>query len=139
MSFVSRIPIRFSDEDHARIVYYPRYFHFFHVAFEEFFNANGFTYRDVLDVQKLGWPAVHSEADFKSPLRMGDVLLVTVTIERVGEKSVTFVYTGRREDNGALVVRGKTTVVCTHLDTMASLAIPAQFRAFFESHIETTS
>ena len=37
--FVHRLPVRFADIDHAGIVYYPRFFHFFHVAFEELWRA----------------------------------------------------------------------------------------------------
>src|SRR5262249_13069736 len=33
--FTYATPVRFADVDHAGIVYYPRFFHMFHVAFEE--------------------------------------------------------------------------------------------------------
>ena len=57
MTFRTSIKVRFSDEDHARIVYYPRFFHFFHVAFEDFFESEGVPYRACLD-EGVGWPAV---------------------------------------------------------------------------------
>ena len=38
MAFRSRLKIRFGDIDHAGIVYYPRFLHYFHVALEEFFG-----------------------------------------------------------------------------------------------------
>ena len=37
--FVFALPVRFADVDHAGIVYYPRFFHYFHVAFEELWRA----------------------------------------------------------------------------------------------------
>ena len=45
--FTCEIPVRFGDVDHARIVYYPRFFHFCHVAMEEAFrDALGISYPD---------------------------------------------------------------------------------------------
>lgn len=35
MSFTFATPVRLSDVDHAGIVYFPRFFHMFHLAFEE--------------------------------------------------------------------------------------------------------
>ena len=37
--FVFSTPVRFADVDHAGIVYYPRFFHYFHLAFEELFRS----------------------------------------------------------------------------------------------------
>ena len=39
MSYESRQPVRFSDIDRAGIVYYPRFFDYWHRAFEDFFAA----------------------------------------------------------------------------------------------------
>ena len=38
MPFECRIPVRFGDIDIAKIVYYPRFLHFCHVAMEEMFG-----------------------------------------------------------------------------------------------------
>ncbi len=39
MAFRSLLKVRFGDIDHAGIVYYPRFLHYFHVALEEFFGS----------------------------------------------------------------------------------------------------
>ena len=109
MTFRTSIKVRFSDEDHARIVYYPRFFHFFHVAFEDFFESEGIPYRACLD-EGVGWPAVHAVSDFESPVRFGDELEITVDVARLGRTSATFVYEGavggRRAVRGRIVVAG---------------------------------
>ena len=134
MAFESTIKIRFGHEDHARIVYYPRFFDYFHQAFEDFFEAHGRTYRQVLTEDKLGWPAVHAEADFRAPLRFGDELRLEVTVEHVGDKSVRFRYRGLRAADDELVVVGKTAVVCVDMDTFESKPIPEFYRNLFEKH-----
>lgn len=138
MAFRTRIPIRFGDEDHAGIVYFPRFFHFFHCAFEDFFNEQGHSYQKVLDEDGAGWPAVHIETDFKRPLRFGDVLEVEVTVERLGDKSATFRYRGLKagaEAEGE-VATARITVACIDMKTFRAQPIPEIYRELFERHLE---
>jgi 4-hydroxybenzoyl-CoA thioesterase len=132
MSFEYQRPIRFADEDHAQIVYYPRFFHFFHEAFEEMFAAQGVPYRACLDEQ-VGWPAVHAEADYKRPVRFGDRLAITVSVTRVGDTSATFEYVGTRVGDDGPAVTGKIVVACLEMSTMRPQPIPAKYRALFEA------
>jgi 4-hydroxybenzoyl-CoA thioesterase len=132
MTFRTTIKVRFADEDHARIVYYPRFFHFFHVAFEDFFESEGVPYRACLD-EGVGWPAVHAESDFESPVRFGDELEVAMDVERLGRTSVTCVYRGSVE--GRAAVRGKIVVACIDMATMKAQPVPPKYRAMFEKHL----
>ena len=134
VAFRAHIRVRFGDEDHAQIVYYPRFFDFFHQAFEDFFTDQGHPYREVLDVDRAGWPAVHAEADHKHPLRFGDVLELDLWLERIGTSAATFSYRGRRQADNVDIVTGRVTVACVHLDTFKSQPIPDKYRALFERH-----
>jgi len=131
MTYRSTLKIRFSDEDHARIVYYPRFFHFFHIAFEDFFESEGVPYRVCLD-EGVGWPAVHAEADFESPVRFGDELELAVDVARLGRTSATFVYTGHV--GGRRAVQGKVVVACIDMGSMRAQEIPSKYRAMFQKH-----
>lgn len=137
--FSSRIPIRFADEDHARIVYFPRFFHFFHCAFEDFFNEQGMPYRACLDEDLVGWPAVHAEADFIRPVRFGETLRVDVSLERIGHKSATWVYRGHHDGIDAPAVVGKIVTACMHMETYEGVPIPDKYRALLEKHLEAPS
>jgi 4-hydroxybenzoyl-CoA thioesterase len=135
MTHSSNIEVRFGDEDHAGIVYYPRFFDFFHRAFEDFFKDHGVPYKEVLDVDNCGWPSVHAEADFKSPARFGDTLTMELEVERIGEKSATFAFRGVNRAEGRVVLTGKVTCVCIEMDTFAPQPIPDKYRAMFEKHL----
>jgi 4-hydroxybenzoyl-CoA thioesterase len=139
MAFRTRIPIRFGDEDHAGIVYYPRFFEFFHCAFEDFFNASGHPYRQVLDETHTGWPTVHLESDFMKPLRFGDTLVVDVWVERLGTRSAVFAYHGRREGSDELAVSCRVTVACIDMKTFRAKPIPDVYRALFEGNTDPPS
>ncbi len=129
-----RIKVRFADVDHAQVVYYPRFFHYFHVAFEELLEQRfGKTYPQVLDEDGLGFPAVNVSAQYRRPVRFGDILLVHATCARVGNKSVTMRYRARRERDNVECAVGEVTTACVDMTRFESIPLPPRFRAFFES------
>lgn len=133
-----QLPVRFADVDHAGIVYYPRFFHYFHLAFEEFWRARlgARAYVDLLDRDRVGFPAVRAECDFKSPLRFGDTAEVELTIARRGATSITFRYrvfraaepdaTEPRLRARALAAEGKVVAAVVDLARFAAVAPPAR-------------
>jgi 4-hydroxybenzoyl-CoA thioesterase len=123
-AFVFATPVRFADVDHAGIVYYPRFFHFFHLAFEELWRARmgPRAYSALIDVDRVGFPAVRAECDFKAPLRFGDTAEIAVTIPRLGTKSITFRYRVHRAEPRELAAEGQ--VVCAVVDLARFLAVP---------------
>jgi 4-hydroxybenzoyl-CoA thioesterase len=130
--------VRFDDVDHAGIVYYPRFFHYFHVAFEEMFierlgAGSSAAYQRVLDERRIGFPAVHAEADFKAPLRFGDLFEVELTAPHVGQKSIGFVYGARKVDDArTLAAEGRVTTAVISMDTFRAVALPDDLRPLFE-------
>ena len=128
MAFTHALPVRFADVDHAGIVYYPRFFHYFHVAFEELWRARigAHAYRDLIDRDRVGFPAVRAECEFSSPLRFGDTAEIEITVPRLGTKSITFRYRIRRADDGQPCADG--TVICAVVDLARFVAVPVPER-----------
>jgi 4-hydroxybenzoyl-CoA thioesterase len=128
VSFTYALPVRFADVDHAGIVYYPRFFHYFHVAFEELWRARvgAKAYSELIDRDRVGFPAVRAECDFNAPLRFGDTAEITITIPKLGEKSITFEYAVHRADGHVACARGR--VVCAVVDLAKFVAVPVPER-----------
>lgn len=127
-TYVTRLPVRFNEVDAAGIVYYPRFFDYFHMAFEDFFGkATGVPYHVWIRERRIGWPTVHIESDFRSPLRYGMEFEVHVSFPKLGRSSFVARYEARTPD-GTLCCATEITVVTTQLDRMESLEIPAEVR-----------
>ena len=137
MAFRTTIPVRFGDVDHAGIVYYPRFYIYFHEAFEDLFNEAGHSYVKMVDGERIGFPTVHVETDFKAPLRYGDSLDLDLTVTRLGERSATMRYTGYRHRDGQLCVVCEITMACIDLDAFKSRLIPPDIRALFARFLLT--
>ena len=129
MTFRSRHAIRFGDVDPAGIVYYPRYLHFCHVAMEEFFGgALGVPYPRLVAEERLGFPAVRLEVDFKRPLRYGDEVEIETVVEKVGASSLTFRFSFFRCGEGEPVSTARVVTVCLDLDSFEKRPVPAWVR-----------
>lgn len=127
--FAYTTPVRFADVDHAGIVYYPRFFDLFHVAFEELWRARlgPRAYSELIDRDRIGFPAVRAECDFHAPLRFGDSVEIEVTIARLGAKSITFRYRMFRaadERPRELSAEGKVACAVVDLARFVAVAIP---------------
>jgi 4-hydroxybenzoyl-CoA thioesterase len=131
VSHVVRIPVRFGEVDSARIVYYPNHLHYCHVAMEETFReAIGIPYADLLGRERLGFPAVHLDADFRATAAYGDALDVAVSVPRVGRTSATFRFEASRPD-GTAVFRVDVTTVCVDMDRWTPVPVPERYREAF--------
>ena len=132
MAFRTTIPVRFGDVDHAGIVYYPRFYIYFHEAFEDLFNEAGHSYVQLLDRDRIGFPTVHVETDFKAPLRYGDRLVLDLSVAHLGTSSVIIRYVGYRERDGVLCVTCDLTSACVDMKTFKACPIPDDIRAMFQ-------
>jgi len=135
--FVLNLPVRFADVDHAGIVYYPRYFHLFHLALEEFLRsqlgAQG--YRRLLDDEQLGFPTVSAQCDYRAPLRFGDLAEVLMIVAKRGQRSLTLGFRVHRladdERPRALCAEGSTVCAIVDLAEFHAVPMPDKLAAVF--------
>ncbi len=129
--FTTQIRVRFGHVDPAGIAYYPRIFEYVHAVTEELWEQHvGVRYDHLLLVEKIGFPLVHSEVDFRRPLRFGDRPIVRVTCFHLGTSSLGLHFIFELHGEVALVAR--MTTVCTDVANLKSKPIPAAWRAKLE-------
>jgi 4-hydroxybenzoyl-CoA thioesterase len=136
--FTYTTPVRFADVDHAGIVYYPRFFHFFHVAFEELWRARmgARAYCELLDRDRVGFPAVSASCEFRAPLRFGDDAEIQVSISRLGAKSITFRYRIFRVDPRELAAEGQVVCAVVDLARFVAVAVPEKVSEMLRDLVE---
>ena len=126
-AFVKEMRVRFHEVDRAGIVFYPRFFDYFHMTFEDFFEAHtDAPYHVWTGRRGIGWPSVHVETDFRAPLHHGADFQVAMRIAKVGRTSFVCAYQGRSGET--LCAEAAITVVTTDLERMVPLEIPTQVR-----------
>jgi 4-hydroxybenzoyl-CoA thioesterase len=133
VKYVTELPVLFGDIDHAGVVYYPRFFHYFHQAFERWFGeVLGVPYPGLLNDQDIGFPSVHVETEFTAPLRYGDRVRIELELIDIGRKSITVQYTALRVADGVLSAQARVKTVAVKNSTFESISIPGGWRKRFE-------
>lgn len=127
-------PVRFEDVDAAGIVFFGKFLGYCHEAMEALFAGADGGYVGLITKRKIGFPAVKVVAEYKAPLRYGDVVRIAVVAPRVGTTSVTLRYELSRVEDGAHVATIEHVVVCSDLVTVTKLPLPPDCRAVLEAN-----
>lgn len=131
--FRRRLPIRFADVDHARVLYFPRALHILHTVMEDFFDeALGIGYRALFDDRKLGFPTVHIDVDYRAPLQFGDTVVVELSVAEIGNSKVVFGYQVWRDDT--LACEATQVTVAIDPEAWTKQPIPDDIRAALEAY-----
>ncbi len=134
MAFTSLLKIRFDDVDGAGIVYYPQFFHLCHKAFEDFFDdAANISYPQLINDKRRGFPTVAIHSEFTAPLRYGDIAMVTLAVNKIGNSSVMFDYQIRRKHDSKICFSAQITKVFMDLDSNCVLPIPEDMRTLLNN------
>jgi acyl-CoA thioester hydrolase len=134
MTFRTTRRIEFGDTDMAGIVHFANFFRFMEAAECEFLRRRGLSVIMNWEGQDIGFPRVSASCDYIKPARFEDLLDVTVTVDRLGQKSVTYAFEFSR--GGEVIARGKVTSVCCSVGAdhqLQGIEIPASYRARLQS------
>ena len=126
--------VRFADVDNAGIFYYPRFFHAFHVAFEEFWERSAERpYHIVLGEARIGFPPVHIETDFNRPVTFGDPMEIRIGVKRFGRTSLDFRYEVVHRETDHVHVAADITKACVDMKTFTAVPCPQHLLEMLEA------
>jgi 4-hydroxybenzoyl-CoA thioesterase len=135
MAFRTRQPIRHPDVDRAGIVYFPRFYDFFHRALEEFFDEEvKLALWDLEERLAVAMPVVRIETDFDRPLQHGDLLTLELETLGLGRHSVTLAYRVFRPGADAPASASRIVLCSVAIPSWEKTPLPAEVRAAFERH-----
>lgn len=127
--------IRFSDCDPAGIVFYPQYFVMFNGLLEDWVDGPlGIGFAELVSRRRIGLPTVRLEADFRAVSRFGDDVVLSLSVDRLGGRSLTLDLRCTAAADGELRMAVRQVIVTTSLDTHKAVDVPADLRAAIEQH-----
>lgn len=126
--------IRFHHCDPAGIVFYPQYFVLFNELTEDWFNQGlGIDFAQFHVERKLGVPMGNVVCRFHSPSKVGEMLRLSLSLNRIGTSSLEMNVTGKFGD--VLRVQATLTVVLASMTTKRSAPIPDDLRVKLERYL----
>lgn len=117
--------VRLKDTDATGLIYFVQQFQWAMEAFEEFLSSRGSPLASLI-ASPYSLPVVHAESDYKAPIRVGDLLEISIREIILGTSSMTVVYGFARagEDIGL----ARIVHVCVDRATGHSVVIPPRLR-----------
>ncbi len=125
--FSTELRVRLPETDSLGVVYHGCFLTYFDVARMDYLRGLG-----LLEQFRKGESlnlVVHASADFRSPARFDDVLVVRVRVRRIGDSSVTFDFRVDQKADGRLVAEGRSVHSFIDSKTWQSAPVPGEFRA----------
>jgi acyl-CoA thioester hydrolase len=102
--------VEFVETDAAGIVHFSAFFVYMEQAEHQLLRQLGLGVFMQDDQGDLSWPRVSASCEFHGPARFEDEISIEVSVQRVGQKSVT--YTHRLSCEGREIATGSVTAVC---------------------------
>jgi len=137
-AFTRSVPIRFSHCDPAGIVYFPHYFDMFNGLIEDWYTQElKHDYAELIMGRRYGFPFVHIECDFKIPSRIGEVIELTLLVERIGRSSLGVAIVCHRD--GFERLRARMVTAMMSLETRKPVPLPQPLRDAIESYQRRTA
>jgi 4-hydroxybenzoyl-CoA thioesterase len=137
-AFTRSVSVRFSHCDPAGIVYFPHYFDIFNGLIEDWYGQElGYEYADLIMGSHYGFPFVHIDCDFKIPSRMGDIIELTLLVERIGRSSLGIAIVCHHD--GLERLRAHMVTAMMSLETRQPVALPQALRDKIEAYRRKTT
>jgi acyl-CoA thioester hydrolase len=125
--------IEFGDTDMAGIVHFANFFRYMEAAEHAFLRSLGLSVVLEYEGEKYGLPRVSASCDYLRSARFGEMLTITVVVEKLGRSSIAYAFDFTRDDEA--IARGRVTAVFCRFDEGRPKAceMPEAFRAKLEA------
>ena len=126
-NFSTEVRARLPETDAFGIVFHANFFIYFDVARVDYLR-NLDALRFISPEKARNSALVHATADFRSPARFDDVLVVCARISEIGSSSFTFDFITTNKAENRLVATGRTTLVVLDERSWKPIPVPEEFR-----------
>lgn len=127
--------IALHEADPAGVLFFGRYFALAHDAYENMLWEQGCSVADILAGETFVVPVVHAEADYKAPLRVGELTVIALHLEEL--RSRTFrLRTELHTEDGTTACIVRTTHCCVSMATKRPTTMPKPLRDALASLVE---
>lgn len=136
-AFVMKRTVQFAETDLAGVLHFANYYRFMEEAEHAMWRSQGESVIGCDGDQEISWPRVSTACEYFAPAHFEDELWLTVTVVKVGDRSVTYEIEFCKGDTR--VALGKTTAVCCSMrdGVFQSISIPAKLRTMLEEQAKS--
>ena len=106
------VRIYYEDTDCGGVVYYANYLKYFERARTQYLEERGLSVARLMNEGTV-FVVVHAEADYRSPARYGETLVIETVLSDMTAASFTFAHVVKDKASGRVVVEGSARLAAT--------------------------
>ncbi|MCX7798532.1 MAG: acyl-CoA thioesterase [Melioribacter sp.] len=133
--FTTKIKTRFFEADPVGIIFYGNFFQYVHTAYEEFINSLKLKINFFNDYE-YALPIIHAKADYKAPVRFGEIITVNIIVTKLKKSSFELSYEILNQKN-IIVTKIKTVHVCVYKNNFKKTLLPKELFDSLKDHYST--
>jgi YbgC/YbaW family acyl-CoA thioester hydrolase len=122
-----------SDTDPAGIVWFGVFFRYFENAEEDLFRRLGGDRTRLLRELDVFMPRTSLQAQFRSPAKLGDELVVGVGVAEMTERRIGYAFDIREQATSRLICEATYRVACVDARTFGPRVVPLEIRSLLET------
>lgn len=121
--------VRLADTDAAGVVYFANLLQMCHAAYEQALLNCGINLQAWVKEGTIAIPIIHGAIDCLRPIFWGDLVLIELTPQFLGETELVITYHLTAETNpDTILAKGKTQHVCINPQTRKRCPFPEEIR-----------
>jgi len=121
--YQTEVKVYFYDADPAGIIFYASIFKFSHYAYEDLMRSFNLERNYFFDSEII-LPIIHTQADYFSPIKVGEKLIISVTASQLRDNSFELSYKFT-DENERIRASAKTVHVCVRKDNFKKVKLPS--------------
>jgi YbgC/YbaW family acyl-CoA thioester hydrolase len=119
------------DTDASGRIHYTALFRYFETAEIEFFRETGILHHH----PGIAFPRVHVECDYRSAILFDDLIVLEVSVGKIGRASVQLNFRVLKDEKEA--ARGNVVIASMDRQTQRAAAVPANVREKLEPYLSS--
>ncbi len=124
--YSKQLRVNFFDADPGGILFFANFYRLAHQVYEEFLSDPSLSRHYFYDDKYL-IPLIHSEADYQSPVRPGEIVTINMVASQVRQSSFELTFSFFNEKGNPLAMV-KTVQLFVLRESMEKTAIPDEVR-----------
>jgi 1,4-dihydroxy-2-naphthoyl-CoA hydrolase len=131
--FTYETEIKWHQTDAAGVLFFAYKFTLIHDAYQALMESIGFSLSRFISEFNFALPIVHTEADYRLPLKTGDKIEIHVSIDQIGNSSFTLAYVLQKQ-NGDQAGTAQTVHVAIDKDSRNKITLPATLASALDNY-----
>jgi len=107
-------------------MHYSNYFRYFEASEEEFYRSIGLSFEKIHEKYGIGLPRVEAHCTYRAPCRYDDQIEITLQVQEIAEKTITYNFKVSLTDKGVLAAEGYLKVIAVN-EKWKAVPVPDEF------------